>query len=102
MLSVAEEDCRTQASLFAAVTVSSLQNPVLDSIHWIVNAIWTVTLVLSVVTAFSSYMVFGGLAALLSTEDIRNFCSGVPGSSEERRPLQESSALSAVSELGPY
>lgn len=50
-------------------------------------------------------MVFSRLAALLSTQDIQDFCSGVPGSSEERRRLQEqdeNSALKTVLEFGPF
>jgi hypothetical protein len=47
------------------------------------------TLVFAVVAAFSSFMVYGRLVALLSTEDIQDFCSGLPGFIAERKRLRE-------------
>ena len=59
------------------MTITSLQAPVLDSIHWILTAIWTGTLVIASFSVFTTFNVYKALASLTTAGSLKNFYSGL-------------------------
>jgi hypothetical protein len=95
----------SQGALFATVTVTSLQTPVLDNIHWTVTAAWTSTLVIASFSVFTSYNVYKALAGLTTAENLKRFYSGLSPDILKYRDYIErmdKEALNNVEDFGPY
>lgn len=85
------------AALVAQVTNSSLQQEYIPTIHWIVPALWTSTLVFALLSVYYSFLLHHYLGGFASAGDLRkafthrNFSSaiarGEEGEGEEGRGL---------------
>lgn len=82
-----------QASLIATVAITSLQSTELEEIQWSVTAVWTASLVFSIVSLISSLMTSVTLVGC-PKEDLADFFSGIRRS----RSVSANPRLGTVSE----
>ena len=74
-----------QAALLAQVTITSLQTSYLPNVHWVVSAIWTATLVFSLLSVYSSFILHKSITDLGSNLALKKYFSGTWISTKKQR-----------------